>query len=257
MLTGIVTARGRELHPYAPENVVPQARSHPLGALPRGLRPARTVPADHSGPIAQNQSSEAFPWDGAPRYLLRDRDGVYGDEFTARVRAMGMVTNKQYTAFLTELNTAKSTRGDIEEQIIQEMERIEQLDAELATLAEQTTERTKVCDVARDQLEERQVEIGERLAELETERSQAAAGVPGQHLAVFEELAANYEGEAMAPVDEIDRRHRDYACGACHMTVPFEHIAVLASAAESLVRCTACGRIIFLQEEIRGALAKK
>ena len=36
------------------------------------------------------QLTEAFPWDQAPRYLLRDRDGIYGEEFTARVKAMGI-----------------------------------------------------------------------------------------------------------------------------------------------------------------------
>ena len=35
------------------------------------------------------QIVEAFPWDTAPRYLLRDRDGVYGPSFTQRVEALG------------------------------------------------------------------------------------------------------------------------------------------------------------------------
>ena len=36
------------------------------------------------------QIVEAFPWDEAPRYLLRDRDGVYGAAFRARIKNMGM-----------------------------------------------------------------------------------------------------------------------------------------------------------------------
>jgi hypothetical protein len=39
--------------------------------------------------IAQ-QITEAFPWDGAPRYLIRDRDAVYGAVVTRRLRAMGI-----------------------------------------------------------------------------------------------------------------------------------------------------------------------
>jgi len=39
--------------------------------------------------IAQ-QVTEAFPWDQAPRYLIRDHDGVYGHTFVRRVRAMGI-----------------------------------------------------------------------------------------------------------------------------------------------------------------------
>ncbi len=37
------------------------------------------------------QIREAFPGDGTePRYLLRDRDGAYGDEFRRVVRAIGI-----------------------------------------------------------------------------------------------------------------------------------------------------------------------
>jgi len=36
------------------------------------------------------QIVEAFPWDTAPRYLLRDRDGIFGDYFRRRVSGMGI-----------------------------------------------------------------------------------------------------------------------------------------------------------------------
>jgi putative transposase len=36
------------------------------------------------------QVVEAFPWDGAPRYLLRDRDRIYGGWFRQRIRNMGI-----------------------------------------------------------------------------------------------------------------------------------------------------------------------
>jgi transposase InsO family protein len=36
------------------------------------------------------QVTEAFPWDGAPRYMIRDRDRIYGTVVTRRLRAMGI-----------------------------------------------------------------------------------------------------------------------------------------------------------------------
>jgi transposase InsO family protein len=36
------------------------------------------------------QITEAFPWDSAPRYLIRDRDTSYGPVFVQRLRAMGI-----------------------------------------------------------------------------------------------------------------------------------------------------------------------
>jgi transposase InsO family protein len=36
------------------------------------------------------QITEAFPWNEAPRYLIRDRDRIYGSVVTRRLRAMGI-----------------------------------------------------------------------------------------------------------------------------------------------------------------------
>ena len=36
------------------------------------------------------QITEAFPWDGAPGYMIRDRDRIYGGIVTRRLRAMGI-----------------------------------------------------------------------------------------------------------------------------------------------------------------------
>jgi hypothetical protein len=36
------------------------------------------------------QITEAFPWDTAPRYMIRDRDRIYGIFVTRRLRAMGI-----------------------------------------------------------------------------------------------------------------------------------------------------------------------
>ena len=36
------------------------------------------------------QIREAFPWESAPRYLLRDRDRIFGKDFVDQVKAMGI-----------------------------------------------------------------------------------------------------------------------------------------------------------------------
>jgi len=56
------------------------------------------------------QVTEAFPWDTAPRYLLRDRDRSYGSEFRSRVEAMGI--KEVITATLKQLRpTTASIRA--------------------------------------------------------------------------------------------------------------------------------------------------
>ena len=39
---------------------------------------------------AAQQLREAFPWDTAPSYLLRDRDRIFGQDFVDQVKAMGI-----------------------------------------------------------------------------------------------------------------------------------------------------------------------
>ena len=36
------------------------------------------------------QTTEAFPWNEAPGYIIRDRDRIYGAIVTRRLRAMGI-----------------------------------------------------------------------------------------------------------------------------------------------------------------------
>jgi transposase InsO family protein len=48
------------------------------------------VTANPTAEWVARQITEAFPWDEAPHYLIRDRDQIYGSVVTRRLRAMGI-----------------------------------------------------------------------------------------------------------------------------------------------------------------------
>ena len=48
------------------------------------------VTSNPSANWTSQQVVEAFPWDTAPKYLLRDRDSIYGGFFRQRVANMGI-----------------------------------------------------------------------------------------------------------------------------------------------------------------------
>ena len=48
------------------------------------------VTANPTADWVARQITEAFPWDEAPHYLIRDRDRIYGSVVTRRLRAMGI-----------------------------------------------------------------------------------------------------------------------------------------------------------------------
>jgi hypothetical protein len=52
--------------------------------------PPRRKVSVHLPVHLDERMEQAFPDDSAPRYLLRDRDGIYGAEFRRRVKSMGI-----------------------------------------------------------------------------------------------------------------------------------------------------------------------
>ena len=54
------------------------------------------------------QAIEAFPWDTAPKYLLRDRDAIFGSYFKRRVKNMGI--KEVVTAYRSPWQNAYSER---------------------------------------------------------------------------------------------------------------------------------------------------
>jgi putative transposase len=48
------------------------------------------VTAHPTAEWAARRLREAFPWDSAPRYLLRDRDGSYGEKFPEAANGLGV-----------------------------------------------------------------------------------------------------------------------------------------------------------------------
>ena len=73
-----------------PDNPFPD----PVRIPGAGSRASPDTPVQTSPPIPRpsgppQQLREAFPFDQIPRYLLRDRDGIFGSEFRTDVKAMG------------------------------------------------------------------------------------------------------------------------------------------------------------------------
>jgi len=44
-------------------------------------RPVHVAVTEHHGRMGGSPTVGSFPWDSAPHYLLRDRDGSYGEKF--------------------------------------------------------------------------------------------------------------------------------------------------------------------------------
>ncbi|MBL9149510.1 MAG: hypothetical protein JNM94_12545 [Phycisphaerae bacterium] len=164
--------------------------------------------------------------------------------------------DKQYKAILHELKTLEGKKDECEGKALTEMERLKEVETQQAKLAAQVAERRKVHDHVKAQADERRAECSGRLSELERERDIATKAVPEKERAIFKRVAEVTEGEAMAEIDEIDRRHKEYACGECRIEIPYASVATLMSNPNALVQCTSCSRILYLAEATKEVLRK-
>lgn len=165
-------------------------------------------------------------------------------------------TSKQYGAVQTEMSSLKEKGDELDTEALTIMEEVEIERAKLADIDSKISERSTLRDNAESELNQRTEDVAERLTELEKERAQAAAIIPEKALTIFDKVADDNDGETLAQVREVNRRHREYACGECSRELPFDAVVRLTDSADELVQCTGCSRILYLEEDLRLALAK-
>ncbi|RMD64761.1 MAG: hypothetical protein D6824_03530 [Planctomycetota bacterium] len=168
-----------------------------------------------------------------------------------------VTTSKQYTALLTELNTFKADKSEIEERVLERMGTLEALRKQLDELQSQRDERMKIRQAALEELERRKADAASRLEELERELAVAASDVPEDILRLYQqEVERRGDEEVMAPLEEHDRKRMEYACGACQVLMPVEVISTLLGSGD-VTRCVSCGVLLYVQEETREALSSR
>ena len=188
--------------------------------------------------------------------LENERDTIQARVDKLRDELNACTTSKQYSAVQEEMKSLKEKVDELDTQALEAMEQIEQLRAEAGAIQEKKAERETLRKKAEEDLEERTQDVGDRLSELEQEREVAASMLPDRALEVFNHSADLNDGETMAEIREVNRRHREYVCGACNVELPFNTVVLLTNNSEELVQCVGCQRIMYIAEELKTALSK-
>lgn len=158
--------------------------------------------------------------------------------------------NKEYQAFLVEINTGKVDRNKIEDEAMKVLEAVERGQNEAGAMATQ-------LEAEQKKLQTMQAESGDTVKRLTAEvealrpaREAAAAAVPPKGREAFERLAERYDdGEAMSAIGKPDRRREEYICDACNMSLVADVYNKLHSR-DDLVFCPSCRRILYIPEDL-------
>jgi len=162
-------------------------------------------------------------------------------------------TNKQYTAILTEMNTVKADKSQVEDRALESLTRLDEVKAQIEELTQARQEAEKIRAVAQGERDQTAAEIRDRLEELERERAEAAADAPAGALAEYETEVEHREDDVMAPIVELNRKSMEFACGACQTLLPMESVNTALGRGD-LTRCVSCGAILYIEPELREAV---
>lgn len=168
-----------------------------------------------------------------------------------RTQQQSAKSNREYQAFLIEINTAKVDRAKLEDEGMKALEGAEKLRQELADLhAHVEAERAKL-QTMQGQIEQRTADLRAEIERLKPLRDAAAERVPPKPREVFERLQERTDGEAMAPIDRPDPRREEYICTACNMEIVIDIYNKL-HARDEVVFCPSCRRMLYIPAELPG-----
>lgn len=155
-------------------------------------------------------------------------------------------TNKEYSAILTELNTAKADVVKLENQILELMKNLETDQGGCDEIQKQIEEQKARVEQVRAEAEQKAAEYQKEIDAIQAEWDEAARQIPKEVLDLFVRVAETYEGEAMAAIEQSDE-NSSYSCGGCFMGLPAEMVNVLTTKDE-ILRCPNCTRILYLKD---------
>lgn len=166
-----------------------------------------------------------------------------------RQRQLNTTEDKAWKALLADINIHKTDKAKAEEAALAAMELAEQQKAQSAALGERLDGERQRLATMQANVEERVRAIQAEVDELRGPRDELAAQIAPDRMAIYKRLAEKYDGEALAPLNKPDARREEYVCEGCYVDQVVDVYNRLHSR-DDLVRCTSCGRILFIPADL-------
>lgn len=137
-----------------------------------------------------------------------------------------------------ELGSLAKRQADLEDLVLEHMERREEIETRLKAVTTERDEVTAALEAAIARRDAAFAEIDAEAAQLRTERDPTAAEIPADLVTLYEKVRAANGGLGAAAL------HRGQ-CQGCHLSLPPTDLAAFKAAPEDeVLRCEECRRIL-------------
>jgi len=155
-------------------------------------------------------------------------------------RLFEIKTHKEYQALQKEITETKRMNLDLEEKLLDEMEKIEQLEAQIAEKNEELTNKETDYQVKISDYKEKLEEIKIVYEPKVEEKEKIVQTINPEILPLYEKIKTR-NGEVLAVA-------RNEICTGCNMNIPaqlFNEILTLSR----IIQCPNCKKILYCEEE--------
>ena len=151
----------------------------------------------------------------------------------------GAIKNlRELEAIGKEAEALKEQSQAVDERLLEDMESIESLQSRILSLEEELGQAEQQRQVDRVELTEEMSQLGDRVKELESQRTSMASTIQKTDLHRYEQLRSAKGGQAIAKVERG-------LCRGCLMALPTHQLQRARSGRETVL-CSSCGRILFV-----------
>ena len=159
-------------------------------------------------------------------------------ELDAKLYSGAVTVPRELQAMQTEGDAMRQRRASLEDEVLEAMGARETLDEQLGELESRREVLDREGVRLRAAVAEGQAGVDRDLEAELAARQEAAAVIPPDVIALYEQMRARLRGVAAAPL--VNGR-----CGGCHLALPATELDRLRKEpADTLVRCEQCERIL-------------
>jgi hypothetical protein len=145
---------------------------------------------------------------------------------------------KELESLKHELDSLAKRQSDLEDLVLEQMERREGVESTLSSLTTERDTVTESLEAASARRDEAFASIDAETASLRVERDKVAGEIPADLLALYEKVRASAGGMGAAPLLRGQ-------CQGCRLSLPPNDLATFRAApADEVLRCEECRRIL-------------
>ena len=150
-------------------------------------------------------------------------------------------TNKEYTAKISEIESAKADKSVFEEKVLISFDESDAVNKEIEAEKQKVAEEEKNFLAKKAEVDDEVKGIEGKLKTLDAERQTIVPEVEKEYIDRYEKILGHKDGLAIVPI-------KNMICGGCFININPQMINAIKMD-DSIVDCQMCSRILYLEDD--------